>query len=199
MLEYDEGDSASLAEATDVTVFAPHGTLTIDKGGLHFISSSNNGLSLSSFLSSEKSELDITLYDVLFASVSLLEKFRETCPSITGGELDIYVEDFYRTDDKYTVIFGLSDSSIPISGDAFPYLAKFSVSNNKFSDIELHFISAERVGYTSSAFPSAWEYDYAKSKANVKSLSLRYKADTLPITELDANWFFTVNKTEVKP
>ncbi len=174
----------------DVNVVAPHGTVAFTDEKLVYTASKDSGLSLSGFLDNTKNTLDISFYDVLLASVSLVEKLRAAYPEMTGGGLSVYLDGFYHGDDTYTVVFGLSDSSVAISGNAFPYLARLNVSGGRFKSIELNFIGAERSGKTASPFPSAWEYAYASKTNNISAFSLCYKADTLPVGELDARWYF---------
>ncbi|MBQ4150330.1 MAG: hypothetical protein IJC81_00815 [Clostridia bacterium] len=192
LLEYDSG-----INDTNTSIVAPHGTLLISDTSLLYTASQNSGIELSNFLENSKSNLDIDTYDILLASVSLAEQLRNTVPEKTGGALSLYLDGFYRSDDTYTVVFGIAESNIPIFGDALPYLMRVTVSSGRFKSIDLRFVGAERSGYTVSPFPSRWKYNYASKTNSISSLALLYRADSLDAPELNALWYFIRTKEEV--
>ncbi len=189
LLGYDADDIAPMS--MDISIVAPHGTLTMSDEVLSYTASNDGGIQISDFLANRKNTLDIDMYDILSASVTLIEQLRSAYPEMTGKAFSLCLDGFYNNEDTFTVVFGLCDSSIPISGTAFPYLARFSVSGGRFKSIELRFINAERIGKTVSPSPSKWEYSYASRTREINSFLLRYKADTLPEAELDARWYFS--------
>ena len=190
ILEYSEMEFQPRAVPW-ANLVAPHGTVQMNSEKLLFTASSDSGIAISDFLNDAKSELDIDMYDVLLASVELLERMRQAYPAMTGGAFSTYISGFYHENDVFTVEFGLCDGYMPLSGDAYPYLARFTVLSGKFKSIDLRFIGAERLGYTSLLFSSAWEYGYAAETYDIHSLGLRFKVDALPKEELDARWYFT--------
>lgn len=191
LLGYDSTPSQpSTVSGTFITV-APHGTITVGDGKVVYTASDEGGVSISSFLDLAKSELDISLYDVLLSSVTLVEELQSAAGEAGGSMLELYLDGFYQNEDVYTIIFGAAESAIPISGDAFPHLAKITVQSGKFKSIEFSLVTAERSGYQVSPFSSAWEYRYASKSAKISSMGLRYRADALPANELDAAWYCT--------
>lgn len=198
LLDYGGIEGQPSAASDMYTVVAPHGNLHIGDGKIIYTATDEGGIGISSFLDIEKSELDIALYDILLSSVSLVEELRESVGKAGGSTLDVYLDGFYQNDDVYTIIFGVAESSVPLSGSGFPYLAKITVQGGKFKSVEFNFISAERSGYALSPFSSAWEYRHASKTANVSSISLRYYIDALPLSELSAAWYFTGERTVAK-
>ena len=195
LFDYDKAETQPMAMSDTYTAVAPHGTLTIDSGRIVYTAAKEGGISMSAFLENSKSELDMDTEDVLLASVSLTENLRGALAEVLGNNLDLYLDGFYRKDDIYTVIFGVLESSIPISGDGFPYIVKITAQSGRFKSIELNFISAEKSGYAFSPFSSAWEFRYASKSADISSIGLRYNAEALPQKDLGAAWYYTGERT----
>ena len=191
LLGYDSTPSQPLTASSTFTTVAPHGTLEVGGGKVVYTASDEGGIGISSFLDIAKSELDISLYDVLLSSVTLVEKLQKAAGEAGGSMLEVYLDGFYQNEDSYTIIFGIAESAVPISGDALSHLAKITVQSGKFKSIEFSLITAERSGYQVSPFSSAWEYGYASKSARVSSMGLRYRVDSLPANEIDVAWYFT--------
>ncbi|MBQ8836289.1 MAG: hypothetical protein IJ002_02115 [Clostridia bacterium] len=194
LLDFGTSGTQPMAMADIYTAVAPHGNLHIGDGKVVYTAASEGGISLSSFLSAAKSDLDISLYDVLLSSVSLVESLSRA----VQNPLDIYIDGFYRSDDVYTIVFGASENTVPLSGDAFPYLAKVTAEGGKLKSAEFYMLSADRSNYSVSPFSSAWEYRHASKSAKITTMGLRYHVDKLPANELAAAWYCTGERTVEK-
>lgn len=204
LLGYNPETGIAAVAATDGdfsgTAVAPHGTVRVDSAGLFYTAARDSGITISDFLDTAKSELDIGMYDILYASVSLVEQLRAIAPQVFGGEGEPYLAGFYRQDDIFTVVFGLCATDIEISGDAYPYFAKLTVQGGIFKSMDFRFANVRQNSYTGSLFPSAWPYTYAARSASLCTLRLYYRADALSDAWIDAAWYFTLPKeaTEVE-
>ncbi|MBQ5390415.1 MAG: hypothetical protein IIU58_05860, partial [Clostridia bacterium] len=98
---------ATVADSVSIQAVAPHGTLHISDTALTYTAARDSGIPISDFLEIAKSELDIDMYDILQASVSLAEQLRAIAPLAFGGEGKLHLRGFYREDDTFTVELGL--------------------------------------------------------------------------------------------
>lgn len=173
------------------TLVDPHGTLRMTPSRFLFSASRDGGIAVSDLLHTPKDTLDIDIYDILSACISMLEQLRITLPQVSGEGLSVYLDTFSREEDIFTVTFGAMANRIPTGGGTLPYLAKMTVQNGRFRSIELRYIRAEFSSYASTLFSSAWHYAYAAKKETPRSLRLYYRVPTLPTAELDAIWYYT--------
>lgn len=198
LLDYDRSDSQPISTSETHNVVAPHGNLLCAKGRILYNAANEGGISMLDFLTNKKSELDLGLEDILEASVSLTQSLLDTCKTPETATPDIYLDGFYRNDDTYTVILGAITEGIPIKGNAFPYSAKITVQNGKIKGLDLRLVSLQSNGLPFSPFSSAWEYRHAAKSANIHSIGLYYRADTLEAEKIDAAWYFTGERTVEK-
>lgn len=147
---------------------------------------------------SPKDTLDIGIYDILSACVSILEQLRTILPQCSGEDLAIYLDSFSHAEDIFTVTFGVTANGIPAKGGTLPYLAKMTVQNGRFRSIELRYVRAESGSYTGTLFSSAWHYAHAAKKETPRTLRLYYRVPTLPAAELDALWYYTAESEVVQ-
>ncbi|MBQ9134084.1 MAG: hypothetical protein IJX64_06085 [Clostridia bacterium] len=199
LLGYKSETGISAASAADDgftgTAVAPHGTVHVGNRELHYTAARDSGIAISGFLDTAKSELDIDMYDILGASISLAEQLRAIAPEALGGEGKLFLGGFYREEDTFTVLLGLHTNGMEISGSTYPYFAKIKVQNGMFVSLQFRFAKLTKNSYTSALFPSLWQYNYAANSAAVRTLRLYYRADELPAKNLDAVWYFTGDVT----
>lgn len=200
LLGYDTdiGIAAAADAAIPADTIAPHGTVRLTDTSISYIAARDSGISLSDFLTTAKSELDMDMYDVLSASVALCEQIRTIAPKAFGGESTLFLRSFCREDDTFSITFGICQNSIEISGDAYPYFAKLTVQGGFFKSLDIRFLHLSRSAYTGMIFPSVWVYNYASKNASVSSLRLHYPVNTLPTVGLDPNWYFTGDTFEAE-
>ncbi len=188
LLGYNAQETPMMATTDTFNTVAPHGTLLLNGDRIVYTASTDGGISLAEYLNSSKSELDIDMQDVLLASVSLAESLAEITETDNS---DIYLDGFYKNDDIYTAVFGICNNGIPISGDAFPHLARITVQGGRLRSVEFCPLTVEKSGLSFSPFSSAWEYRYASKNADISSIGLRYNVKELPASELHAAWYYT--------
>ncbi len=202
LLGYKPEAGVSAASASDdvftATVVAPHGTVRTGSRELTYTAARDSGIAISDFLDTAKSELDIDMYDILKACVSLAEQLRAIAPEALGGEGKIFLRGFYREDDTFTVLLGLYTGGVEIGGDAYPYFAKLQVQNGMFVSLHFRFAALTKSSYSGALFPSLWQYNYAAKNASVDMLHLCCRADTLPAENLEPSWYFTGEKAETE-
>ncbi len=193
--------TADTSEGFTGTAVAPHGTLHTSGEGLLYTAARDSGIPLSDFLDTAKNELDIDMYDILLACVSLAEQLREIAPEAFGGKGSLYLSGFYRAEDLFTVQIGLCSDSIAVRGDAYPYFAKLTVQGGMFKSIDVRSLALTKNTFSGVLFPSLWQYRYAAENASVDTLRLLYRADALSDAACTASWYFTgtVQDTEVTP
>lgn len=189
---------AGAKEGTVQTVVDPHGTLRLTGTRLIFTASQDGGIAVSDMLGTAKDTLDIDLYDILEASVTLLERTRATLPESTGGPLSSYLAGFSREEDIYTVTFGLHTDGIAVRGNAFPCFAKMTVQGGRFRTVEIRFLRAEQNGYTGTLFPSVWHYTHAEKTARPNTLRLYYTLIGLSEENVEASWYYTARNEVAK-
>lgn len=194
-----EAGISAISDADDAftgTAVAPHGTVRTSSYGLTYTAARDSGIAISDFLDIAKSELDIDMYDILQASISLAEQLCAIAPEALGGEGKLFLRGFYREEDTFTVLLGLHTDGIEISGSSYPYFAKIKVQNGMFVNLHFRFASLTNNSYSGVLFPSLWQYSYAANSASIDTLRLCYRADELPAENLDASWYFTGEKAE---
>lgn len=172
-------------------MFSPLGTLQINQNKIGYSSSHEGGIPLSDFLSKSKNDIDIGIYDVLTASLSLLEEVRIAAHESTGAPMELQLGGFYYSGGTYTLIFNLACDGIGAFGEEYPYFAKITASNGRFKSIEIKLLSVQREGYVSPIFPSEFNYNYANQNENVRSIFLKYPVDALPTQSISPMWYYT--------
>lgn len=195
----EAGISAASVSDDDFTgtAVAPHGTVRASSHGLTYTAARDSGIAISDFLDIAKSELDIDMYDILQASISLAEQLRAIAPATLGGEGKLFLRGFYREEDNtFTVLLGLYTDGIEIRGDTYPYFAKIEVQNGMFVSLHFRFAVLTKNSYSGALFPSLWQYNYAAKNASVRTLRLCYRTEELPAENLDPSWYFTGEKAE---
>lgn len=185
------GFRAAAGDPHSQTLVDPHGTLRMTPTRFTFSASRDGGIAVSDLLDTAKDALDIGIYDILSASVSLLLQFRDILPTVSGDGLSVYLAAFSREEELFSVTFGVMANGIPVSGSTLPYLAKMTVQNGRFRSIELRYVAAEQSSYTGALFSSAWHFAHVKKSASPRSLRLYYRLPTLPAADLDAAWYYT--------
>lgn len=189
--------AASVAEDDFTgTAVAPHGTVRASGYALTYTAARDSGIAISNFLDIAKSELDIDMYDILQASISLAEQLRAIAPAALGGEGKMFLRGFYREEDVFTVVLGLYTDGIEICGGTYPYFAEIQVQNGMFVSVHFLFAALTKNSYSGALFPSLWQYNYAANSAAVDTLRLYYRAEELPAENLDPSWYFTGEKAE---
>ena len=181
-------------QSTSGTVVEPHGTLKLTPTRLVFAASKDGGIPVSDFLGTEKNPLDINIYDILLGGSALCERLRDVSPQIFSGA-EIFLENFYRTEDVYTLTFGACSDSVRIYGSALPYFAKITVQGGRFRSIEIRFLQVEKDSFASPLFSSAWQYSHASENAEIHTMRPMYRAMLLPEKDLSPAWFYTGEKT----
>ena len=185
---------ATVADSVSIQAVAPHGTLHISDTALTYTAAHDSGIPISDFLEIAKSELDIDMYDILQASVSLAEQLRAIAPLAFGGEGKLHLRGFYREDDTFTVELGLYTAGIAIHGDAYPYFARLTVQGGTLIGLDVRFLQLTRNAYIGTLFPSNWQYDHAAKSAELDTLRLTYRVQMLPAKSVVASWLFTGTK-----
>ncbi|MBR5539563.1 MAG: hypothetical protein IKU61_06655 [Clostridia bacterium] len=176
------------------TAVATHGTLKLTPTRLVFAASMDGGIPVSDFLDAPKNPLDINIYDILLGGSTLCEKLIGTSRQVFGGA-NLYLENFYRTDDVYTLTFGACSDSVRIYGNALPFFAKITVQGGRFRSIETRFLQVEKDSFAYPLFSSAWQYSHASENAEIRTLRPMYRAMLLPEKDLAPAWFCTGEKT----
>ncbi|MBQ4556091.1 MAG: hypothetical protein IJA60_00405 [Clostridia bacterium] len=182
---------AAIEEAS-ISAVSPLGSLTVTADGINYTAALDSGIPMSDFMPAAKNAVDIGMYDVLIASVSLAESLRSIAPDTLGGALSLCLSGIYHDSGVYTVELGLADGGIVISGEAYPYFAKITAKSGRFESIDIRFLTVHKNNYTGSAFPSKWNFDYAASNADIKSFKLCYAPNTIPADDVSAEWHYTV-------
>ncbi len=178
-------------DPTAESTVEPHGTLRMMPSRFVFSASRDGGITVSDLLDTAKDTLDIDLYDVLAASVALLEQLQTALPEAAGAELEPYLASFSHDADTFTVTFGASFGGIPLNGASFPFLAKMTVQSGRFRSVELRYVRAAQSGVSRTLFPSEWCYEHAAKAGTLRSLRLYYRLPSLPTEALDAAWYCT--------
>lgn len=186
------------AESRFGTAVAPHGSLAVTEDGVLYTAARDSGIPISDFLDTAKSTLDIGIYDILLASVSLAESLREIAPSAFAEGGSLYLAGFFFAEDTYTVRLGLSADTIPVLGDAYPYFAEFSVQGGMLKRADVLFSALTQNSYTGMLFSSLWQYRYAAETARVDTLKLCYHISEWQNGWVDASWYFTGQKQEAE-
>lgn len=183
--------TASAGDPHSQTLVDPHGTLRMMPSRLVFSASKDGGIAVSDLLDTAKDALDIDLYDILAASVALLEQLQAVLPEASGAGLDAYLASFSHSDDVFTVTFGAAHDGIALVGSSFPFLAKMTVQGGRFRSIELRYVHAEQSGAVRTHFSSAWSLAHAAKAGTLLSMRLYYDLPALPTEGLDAAWYCT--------
>lgn len=198
LLSLLEFRAAGAGDPRSATLVDPHGTLRLTPSRFVFSASSDGGIAVSNLLDTAKDTLDIDLYDILAASVTLLEQLQATLPAAAGAGLAPYLAAFSHENDVFTVTFGVAANGIPIVGASFPFFARMTVQSGRFRTVELRYVHAEQSGIARTLFSSAWSYTHAAKRGTLHSLRLFYQLPALPTEALDASWYCTY-ESEVAP
>ncbi len=186
-----ESIKSTAAENEYFSTVSPLGTLDISSTAICYTAASDNGIPLSKFMPQSKDAASIGFYDILIASVNLVETIKDTAPQNLGGSLSLYLHGIYRESDIYTVVLGLFDGSASIMGEAYPYFAKLTVRDGMLWGLDMRFLKAQRSGYMSTLFPAEWNYLHAITKAPLLSFKLVYDLPSLPMEEIIPEWHYT--------
>lgn len=186
---YDSNSSSAQASST-LNLFSPLGTLQINMQRISYFAAQESGIPLSGFLAKSKNDIDIGIYDVLYASFSFVESLCDIAPEQLGSPLSPQLRNFYYSGGTYTLIFDLACDGIGVYGETYPYFAKITVAGGRFKSIDVNLIGVVREGYTSPTFPSDFNYNYALKKEGVRSIFMKYPVDSVPAQNLSPMWYY---------